>query len=231
MTGRRTLGVLGGTFNPVHFGHLDAAQAARQALALHDVLLVPSHDPPHRAGERVVSPWHRFALVALAIAELDGVEVSDIEMRRSGPSYTYDTLGRLAERGWTPSQLFFIIGSDAFAEIAKWYAYPAVLERANFAVVARPGLSLDEALPADPAVRHRVRPTHQPPRSDDDTGVYLVPARTRDVSSTNIRTRLALGQPIDDLVPLPVQRHIRTHQLYERVDDLHGEDESRQGGR
>ena len=102
-TGRR-LGLLGGTFDPVHYGHLDAAEAARQALALDEVWLLPSHVPPHRSQDPVATPFHRFALAALAISDRVTYRVSDIELQRTGRTYTVDTLRSLREQGWTRSQ-------------------------------------------------------------------------------------------------------------------------------
>ena len=194
------LGILGGTFDPIHFGHLDAAAAATSALTLDEVLFLPAHDPPHRQADPHATALHRFALVALAIQDSRGYRVSDIELRRSGPSYTVTTLRELHTAGWQASQIFFILGADAFAEIATWYQYPAVLDCANFAVITRPG-----AQNAPPAPR---------PPAAAGTGIYHVEARTRDVSSTLIRSRLAGGQPIDDLVPPAVDTYIRTHHLY-----------------
>ena len=116
MTGR--LGVLGGTFDPIHLGHLDAADAARSALALDEVLFVPSHDPPHRPVEPRATAFHRFALTALAVNDRPGCRVSDLELVRDGGSYTSDTLRSLHAAGWPAWQIFFILGADAFAEIA-----------------------------------------------------------------------------------------------------------------
>jgi nicotinate-nucleotide adenylyltransferase len=206
------LGILGGTFDPIHFGHLDAAAAARQALNLNQVWLVPSCDPPHRRTDPVASGFHRFALVSLAIQADDALRVSDLELTRTGPSYTADTLRAFASDGWQASQLFFILGSDAFAEIATWREFPAVLDAANFVVIARPGTTLDAAMARTPSLRRHL-----------GTSIFLVEARTRDVSSSTIRARLAARQPIDDLVPTAVARHIVAHHLYEAVDDLHGQ--------
>lgn len=195
------LGLLGGTFDPVHVGHLDAAAAARSALALDGVLFVPAHDPPHRQVDPRATAFHRFALLALAVDGVEGYRLSDLELRRSGPSYTATTLRALHAEGWSPAQLFFIIGADAFAEIATWYDYPSVLDCANFVVVARPGAPTVPTTPARPA-----RP--------DQPGIHLVEAPTRDVSSTAIRVRLAAGHAISDLVPAPVARYIAAHGLY-----------------
>ena len=144
-------------------------------------------------------------------------------MARPGASYSVDTLRALHAEGWSAAQIFFILGSDAFAEIATWRQFPDVLDAAQFVVVARPGVTLDEALSRTPQLRPRMRQPADAGVLTGETGVFLVEARTRDVSSTEIRTRLAAGRPIDDLVPASVARHITAHQLYGAVDDLHGE--------
>lgn len=226
MTAARRLGVLGGTFDPIHFGHLDAAEAARAALELDEVLFIPAHDPPHKPGDPHASGFHRFALVALAIQEWPGYRASDMELAREGASYTVDTLRALHACGWIPSNVFFIIGADAFAEIATWREFPAVLDFAQFAVISRPGVPLDEALARTPEIASRVRvPATRAWNDEDGTAIYLVEARTRDVSSTAIRARLAQRKAIDDLVPAAVARHIVVHHLYGAVDDLHGKDQ------
>jgi nicotinate-nucleotide adenylyltransferase len=224
MIAARRLGLLGGTFDPIHFGHLDAADAARRALSLDQVLLIPSYDPPHRPADPLASVFHRFALVTLAIQGNDAFRVADMELTRNGPSYTVDTLRDVARLGWQPSQIFFILGSDAFAEIATWREFPAVLDTANFIVIARPGTALDAAAARTPALRGRLRSPGQETSGAAGTSIFLVEARTRDVSSSTIRARLAARQPIDDLVPAAVARHIAAHHLYGAVDDLHGQD-------
>ncbi len=224
------LGVFGGTFDPVHFGHLDAAAAAHRALGLDQVLFLPSHLPPHRATDPRTTMFHRFALVALAIDGVPWCRASDLELARTGRSYTYDTLLSLHAEGWSPSQLFFIIGTDAFAEVALWRAFVQVIDGTNFAVVGRSGTTLDAALDRTPTLRARVK-TAQAGGGDlgtragtaAGTGVYLIEAATRDISSTTIRDRLAEGRSIADLVPEPVERHIIKHGLYGAVDRLHGD--------
>lgn len=229
MTDSRRLGVLGGTFDPIHFGHLDAAHAALAALALDEVLLVPAHDPPHKPNDPRASAFHRFALVSLAITGAPALRASDMELMEDGPSYTVNTLRRLHRCGWRPSQIFFILGADAFADVATWHEFPAVLDAAHFAVIARPGTALQDAAVRTPDVRPRVRRPAGGPPDPPQTAVFLVEARTRDVSSTTIRARLAAGQPIDDLVPAAVARHILAHHLYGAVDHLHGENQRTQG--
>jgi nicotinate-nucleotide adenylyltransferase len=223
MTAAARIGVLGGTFDPIHLGHLDAAEAARTALQLDELCLLPSHDPPHRSASPTASGFHRFALAALAVQGLAGYRVSDLELTRAGHSYTADSLRALHAAGWKPSQIFFILGADAFAEIATWREFPGVLDGAHFAVIARPGTGLEEAASRTPALRDRLQRAGDVILPDGRTRVILVEARTRDISSTMIRARLGAHQPIGDLVPAAVARHIAIHHLYEAVGDLHGD--------
>lgn len=219
MVGAARLGLLGGTLDPVHRGHVAAALAARDALALDRVLLIPSRVPPHRPAQPLASSFHRFAMAALAAQEADGLEVSDIELRATGPSYTAHTLAALHASGLAPSQIFFIIGADAFAEIATWFDYPRVLDAAHFVVVTRPGHRHDEALGRAPEVGARLADLrghpHPPAGIPRNPAVIFLDATTPAVSSTEVRRRLGAGAPIDDLVPAGVARHIARHHLYQ----------------
>ena len=225
----RRLGVLGGTFDPIHFGHLDAADAARSALTLDEVLFLPAHDSPLRPAQPYASAFHRFAMVALAIDRAPAYRLSDLELVRQGRSYTVNTLRAIHGAGWQPSQIFFILGADAFAEIAAWHAYPAVLDAAHFAVIARPGMRIETALARNPDVQARIRPAAASAETGDGTGIFLVQAHTRDVSSTSVRGRLSARESVSDLVPSSVTRYIAAHHLYQREDDLHGDDKDKQG--
>jgi nicotinate-nucleotide adenylyltransferase len=220
--GRLRLGVFGGTFDPIHVGHLDAAAAARDALGLDETLFLPSHVPPHRSADPRATMFHRFAMVALATDGLPACRACDLELRRTGASYTYETLATLHADGWAPSQLFFILGADAFAEIAQWRQFDRVVEGTNLAVVGRTGTSLESALARTP-LRPRLRALDQAREPSTTTGVYLIEAATRDVSSTHVRAELAAGRPIAPLVPEAVERHIIRHGLYGAVDRLHGD--------
>ena len=200
-----TLGVLGGTFDPIHFGHLAAAEAAQQALSLESLLLVPSRIPPHRADPVRAGADDRFAMAKLAAMERPGWSASRIELDRQGPSYTFDTLVELGDSG-PGTQIFFIIGADAFAEIAAWSRYPAVLDLANFVVVSRPGITLDSLRERVPSAFNR--------SSVAETRVILVEAHTPDISSTDIRRRVRAGDPLSGYVPDAVADYIRDHRLY-----------------
>jgi nicotinate-nucleotide adenylyltransferase len=231
------LGVLGGTFDPIHNGHVAAAEAAAQTLGLETIVLIPSHIPPHRHDPVGATGAQRYEMARLVAAEHPGWSASRIELDREGPSYTYDTLVELARggpaltlrqaqghpersRGMSERdasrrdvpreskgpQIFFITGADAFAEIATWSRYPAVLDLANFVVVSRPGITLD-------SLRARV-PTAFRDRPSTSTRVILVEAHTPDISSTDIRRRVRAGHSLSGFVPDPVARYIAEHRLY-----------------
>ena len=236
------LGVLGGTFDPIHNGHIAAATAAERALELDGITLIPSRIPPHRHDPVGATSEQRYEMTQLAAEGRAGWSASRIELDREGPSYTYDTLIALAEglalsersaldggpalsersaprsdalRESKGTQIFFITGADAFAEIATWSLYPAVLDLANFVVVSRPGITLD-------SLRERV-PSAFRDRPSAHTRVILVEAHTPDISSTDIRRRVRAGDSLSGFVPDSVARYIAAHRLYLETR-LHGQD-------
>jgi nicotinate-nucleotide adenylyltransferase len=211
MTTRR-LGILGGTFDPIHCGHLDLGEAAESALGLSGVAVIASNIPPHRP-QPLASSYHRFAMVALAIAGRDRWQASDLELAVGAPSFTTGTLQRFHDRGYAAIELFFIIGADAFAEIETWKDFPAILDRAHFAVVSRPGLPVDTLPTRLPALARRMAKAADA-GSRTSPSIFLIDARTADVSATAIRRRAAVGESIAGLVPAAVGQHIAQHALY-----------------
>jgi nicotinate-nucleotide adenylyltransferase len=217
MTHASRIGLLGGTFDPIHFGHLSAATAAREALGLDQVLLLPSHVPPHRP-QPLASVPHRFGMVSLAVDQEEALLASDLELASPGPSFTSVTLRRLHALGHTPLQLFFITGADAFAEVATWRDYPAFLDDAHFVVVSRGGRPAASVREAVPSLAERMTEVGSSgsivtPRAGG-TRIFLVNRQTPDVSSTAVRARCAAEQPLAGLVPDAVARHIQRHGLY-----------------
>ena len=175
-------------------------------------------------------------MAALAVNDVDGLSTSDLELCSPGLSYTADTLVRFQKHASiAASQIFFITGADAFAEIPTWHRYPEVLDLANFAVVSRPGFPADTLLRRLPSLTGRMRivagsGTQVPAsRSDESCAIFLVDAPTPDISSTEVRRRLSAGETFTGLVPPRVERHILQHGLYTRTfalptaDHLHGE--------
>ena len=240
MTRAVRIGLLGGTLDPIHVGHVETATAARRALALDRIIVLPSRVPPHRPQQPVASRYHRFAMAALAINGVEGLEESDIELCAPGPSYTADTLTRFRERsGLQASQIFFITGADAFAEIETWYRYPEVIDLSNFVVVSRPGFPVEHLRQRLPALAGRMVSLGQrtldsgarPGAAAESAAIFLVDAATPDVSSTDIRRRLAAGETVAGLMPPAVERHVFQHRLYasgaapalSTADHLHGQ--------
>jgi nicotinate-nucleotide adenylyltransferase len=210
----RRVGVLGGTFDPIHRGHLDAGRAVQTALGLSEMFVVTASTPPHRTP--VASIYHRFAMVALAVAGLEGWRASDLELGSDAPSFTTDTLQRFHQIGYAALELFFVIGVDAFAEIETWRDYPAILERAHFAVVSRPRLDVAALATQLPRLARRMVRSERArvPGLPEGPLIFLIDAQTADVSSTAIRQRRAVGESIAGLVPPLVEQHIERHGLY-----------------
>ncbi len=216
MSGAR-VGLLGGTFDPIHLGHLATARAAAGAVGFDRLLFIPSHLPPHRPDRPRASGYHRLQMITLAVADTPGWEPCDIEVTREGPSYTFDTLTALRARE-PESQFFFVTGADAFAEIASWWRYPDVLDLAHFVVIARPGTSLAAIRTRLPELAPRMVDCQPAPAAATDwpatPSILLVGATTPDVSSTDIRGRAARHASLDGLVPAAVARYITDHRLY-----------------
>jgi nicotinate-nucleotide adenylyltransferase len=188
------IGVFGGTFDPPHIGHLVAAVNVRAALELDRILLVVANEPWQKVGDRPVSSASaRLALVESAVAGLDGLEASDLEIARGGPSYSIDTLTELGDQ-WPTASLWLVVGRDAALGLPTWKRPDDVAARAELVVVDRPGAD-EQALPAGFAWR-------------------VVEMPRLDVSSSELRDRVADGRPIDLLTPTAVVTGIERQGLY-----------------
>ncbi len=220
------IGVFGGTFNPVHCGHVRAAEAVRDRFALARVLLVPSFIPPHKDGADVAPAADRMRMVELACAGRPGLEPSAIEVDAGETSYSVVTLSRL--RALHPgARLLVVLGVDAFLEIATWREYERVLAESRFIVIARPGWDLARARSV---LGGRLAPVtaeagEAPPADEalDRGRVFLAPVDTPDISSTDVRARVRAGESLAGRVPPEVERYIREHRLYltPRPGDAH----------
>jgi len=212
-TAARRAGILGGTFDPIHRGHLDIADAAVNELRLTRLFVMTSNVPPHRP-QPVASSYHRFAMASIAVLGRPGWRAVDLELRHDAPSFTSRTLELFHDRGYVSSDLFFVIGADAFVDIESWHDYPRILDAAHFAVVSRPGLSVTELPRRLPRLADRMARSPIDDVALADPLIILIDAPTADVSSTAIRHRLAEGESIAGLVPPNVQQHIEHHGLY-----------------
>lgn len=198
------LGILGGTFNPVHHGHLILAQDALEHFGLDRVLLIPCAQPPHKSPEKLAAAEHRVAMLRMAIGDDPRFEVSALELERRGPSYTIETIKALqAER--PTATLHFIIGTDSLLELHQWYLVGQLLELCEFVTMLRPGF------PVEHLTEERL---HLPARWGSRLLANLFPGHAADISSTDIRRRVAAGRSIRYLVPAAVARYIAAEGLY-----------------
>lgn len=210
-TGQRArLGIMGGTFDPIHYGHLLAAERARQALALEKVLFIPCGQPPHKPGLTVSPALWRWEMVTLAVDDNPAFESSALELQREGFSYTFDTLTMLGQR-YPEYELYFLTGADAFREVFTWYRAAELFTLARFVGVTRPGFEVDDFL-------RQVESEH--PEAKDKLLFLEVPSLA--ISSSDIRARVCQGQSIRYLLPEPVRLFIEDKQLYrvEQTSDI-----------
>jgi len=220
MTSRPTasIGLLGGTFDPVHYGHLHAADEVRRTLGLAEVRLVPAGDPPHRAAPSA-SAEQRLAMLDLAVAEFPGLVVDPREIAREGKSYTVLTLEEL--RAEAPARpLVLIVGVDAFAGLPTWHRWRDVFRLAHVVVVTRPGASIDAAIGGELGGEWADRATTEPARLETTPAgaIYVQPIRPQPIWDTAIRRALAHGPAgvadVRGLLPPAVLAYIDRNQLY-----------------
>jgi nicotinate-nucleotide adenylyltransferase len=209
-------GVMGGMFDPVHLGHLQAAVEARRACGLQRVLLLPCGNPVHRPGS-MTSALHRAAMLQLALEGAEGLQLDTRECDSAAPSRTRDTL--LALKAERPAEtLCFILGMDAFLSLASWYRWRDLFTLAHLVVIMRPGYSLPD-IGSDEAMAELATRRCRNPGELAATGagrILLLEANTPSLSSTAVRERLLAGQPVMDLLPPCVAAYIERHHLYGR---------------
>ena len=203
MKRRRRIGILGGTFNPVHLGHLLMAQDAMEQVGLERVKFIPSATPPHKAVESLASERDRLHMIRLAIRGNNRFEVDDVEVQRGGRSYSVDTLTELRRRE-PRADFYFIIGADSLRELHLWREVERVVTLCTFVTVPRPGFDpkpvVDPRL--DAATRRRLRQ-------------HVLHGHSCDIASREIRARVASGRPIRYLIPDAVYQYMRRRKLYQ----------------
>ncbi len=216
MTGR--VGLLGGTFDPIHLGHLHAAEAAACRFGLAPVLIIPSYAPPHKDGRTGAPAEDRFRMVELACVGRPGLVPSRLEVEARETSYSIITLGKV-RRLYPAARLFFIVGADAFREIETWRDYERVLEDCRWIVTDRPGSRLDDIRGIlGGRLRDRMRELGPGEVATDElvesAGIFLLRVDALDISATEIRRRVRAGESVAGLVPAGVEDYIRRRGLY-----------------
>ena len=198
------IGVLGGTFDPIHRGHLAIAETARNRLGLDEVYFVPAARTPLKEGDLILAAEHRVRMVRLAIADYPYFKLSTIEIDRPGLSYTVDTIAELHDKLGAEKELYFIVGWDSLAQLSRWKEPSLIIQMCRLVAVPRPGYSfpdrgsLEDAIPG---LSQRLIVLDEP---------------KIDISATEIRQMAARGESISDLVPEPVAEYIRKEKLYSR---------------
>jgi nicotinate-nucleotide adenylyltransferase len=212
------IGILGGTFDPIHFGHLRLAQEVADKLRLAEVRFVPSGTPPHRAMPGA-SAADRLAMVRLAVAGNALFAVDERESGKSGPGYTVDTLMALRAEIGTTQSLVLLLGADAFLDLATWSRWHQLFELAHIAVAYRPGFPVDtwqSRMPQPLAAEYTARLMHQPfaVHIAPAGGIVVVPIAALDISATLIRETTRKGSSARYLLPDSIYQYIQDHKLY-----------------
>ena len=218
------IGLFGGTFNPIHRGHLWAASEVKKEFNLDQVSLIPAALPPHKTPGMVADADDRLEMIHLAIADLPGVTVSAVELNRPGPSYTIDTVRHFKKTLANDSLLFLIMGLDAFLEINTWKSYRALLKQIAFIVMARPGAdypdadqgrkSLEDYLHSTLAAHYEFLIERGCFISEGSQPIYPIDIDAMDISSTKIRECIKTKKAVGDLVPPEVAGFIQSKGLY-----------------
>ena len=198
----KKIGIMGGTFDPIHLGHLATAESVREIFALDEILFIPAARPPHKLGKPVTDEHHRLAMTTLATRSNKFFRVSDMELKRTGLSYTLDTMNELHKTFGSSTELFFIIGADSLADLSKWHASRELVRKCHFIATTRQGVDVDfsavESFFGATAREH----------------IHRVTTPGLEISSTDIREKARLGRSIKYLVPEVVEEYILREKLY-----------------
>jgi nicotinate-nucleotide adenylyltransferase len=206
------VGLFGGTFNPIHLGHLRGAEEIREAFGLQEVIFIPAALPPHKMTEGIIQAHHRLEMVNRAIRKNSQFSASDVELKRPGKSYSIDTIRYFREK--FEDSLYFILGRDAFVEIETWKDFQNLFSLCNFIIMVRPGLM--QAFPLPGALAPAFRYDQEAPGWVHGSGnvVFLKEINFLDISSTKVRELVEKGGSIKYLVPPEVEAYIEKHRLY-----------------
>jgi nicotinate-nucleotide adenylyltransferase len=203
---RKRIGIMGGTFNPIHHGHLVTAQEALDQFKLDEIIFIPTGDPPHKIEDLLADAEDRYLMTVIATSSNDNFFVSRIEIDRKGKSYTIDTVKELRKIYGSNSELFFVTGADAILEILTWKNTDEIVTLAKFIAATRPGYDLSKI--------EGLKATLFGSEEGSDEGISIMEIPALAISSTNIRNRIKENRPINYLVPEGVNNYIIKHGLY-----------------
>lgn len=219
----KRVGLFGGTFNPIHFGHLRSAEEIYEIFGMEEVIFIPAADPPHKKKENLLPAPLRARMVKLAIAGNPHFSLSVEELKRPGKSYSVETISYFRRRCGKETELYFILGLDAFLEINTWKDYQALFQLCHFVITTRPGFKKKfskQYLPIEVAGYFCYDKNKRGYIHNSGYGIFPREITGLDISSTYIRQRIAQGRSIKYLLPPAVENFIYRHQLYQgRITD------------
>ena len=201
--GQSRIGIMGGTFDPIHYGHLAAAEAARVEFGLCKVIFMPAGNPPHKQSQKISDAEHRYRMTALATSSNSGFEVSRLEVDKAGITYTFDTMEELRSIYGEAPELYFITGADAVLELLTWYKIGELLTLCKFIAVTRPGFDIWK-------LEQKIAEIS----SKYDGEIICLEVPLLEISSTDIRERIKNGKPVKYLLPEEVEAYIHKNGLY-----------------
>jgi nicotinate-nucleotide adenylyltransferase len=213
-TGERRIGLFGGTFNPIHLGHLRGAEEIREAIGLREVIFIPAALPPHKTREKIIEAHDRLEMVKQATRKNPLFSTSDVELKRPGKSYAIDTIRYFRET--FKDSLYFILGNDAFVEIDSWKDFRNLFSLCNFIVMTRPNLKQASPLPGPLAADFRYEQEASRWVHVSGNMILFKEINFLDISSTKVRELVKRGASIKYLVPPEVEAYIKKHGLYRR---------------
>jgi nicotinate-nucleotide adenylyltransferase len=215
------IGLFGGTFNPIHIGHIKVSAEIKKAFKLDRIYMIPSAIPPHKKSTGIADAKDRLEMTRLAVSMLEGYNVSDIELQRYGPSYTIDTVNHFKKILPSDASLYWILGIDAFIEIDTWMSYRELFQMLSFIVMSRP--EKNKTITPDQLesyIYHHVSKNYSFQRQENQfidnqyQPIYLFNVTPYTISSTDIRKKIKKRKPISDMVPENVENYIRGKGLY-----------------
>lgn len=212
------VGILGGTFDPIHYGHLEIANRVHQFFGCDKIYLMPAYTPPHKIKNAISSAYHRYAMAALATSEIEKITLCRLELESPSQPFTVQTIAQLKKVLGKETQLFFIIGADLFYDLNNWWKYQELIHTCRVVVVTRPGYKIDLAersLALNIPIKDLCDQENFLESNLEKPAIFYTNLAELNISASNIRLAVAKGESINKWVPLPVASYITKYQLYQ----------------